>query len=75
MTCSPLSRGALSRARALTATASIETLNELLDQLGALPRREDQLTVLGAWLARSKQAWDAERIQEQREILGKLGGG
>jgi hypothetical protein len=31
--------------------------------------------LLRTWIARLMQAWDAERIDEQREILGKLGGG
>ena len=52
-----------------------EALNTLLDQLAALKRREDQLALLRTWIARLMQAWDAERTDEQREPLGKLGGG
>jgi hypothetical protein len=54
---------------------SDEALNTLLDQLAALDRREDRLAILRSWIARLMQAWDAERIDEQRETLGKLGGG
>ncbi len=54
---------------------SDEALNSLLDQLAALDRREAQLAILRTWLAGLLQTWDAERTDEQRETLGKLGGG
>ncbi len=50
---------------------SDEALGALLDQLARLDRREDQLAILRAW-------WIASLTQdrdEQRELLGKLGGG
>jgi len=50
-------------------------LTTLLDHLATLDRREDQLTILRTWVGRLMQAWDAERIDKQRETLGKLGGG
>lgn len=54
---------------------SDEALNTLLDQLAVLDRREDQLAILRTWIAGMMQTWDAERTGEQRETLGKLGGG
>jgi hypothetical protein len=54
---------------------SDDALNTLLDQLAALDRREDQLAILRTWVAELMQVSDAERIDEQRETLGKLGGG
>lgn len=54
---------------------SDEALNTLLDQLAALDRREARLAILRSWIAWLMQAWGAERIDEQRETLGKLGGG
>ena len=54
---------------------SDEALNTLLDQLAALKRRDAQLALLRNWIAGLMQAWDAERTDEQRETLGKLGGG
>ena len=50
-------------------------LNTLLHQLAALNRREDQLAILRDWIAGLMRAWDAERNDEERETLGKLGGG
>jgi hypothetical protein len=54
---------------------SDEALNAILDRLGALNRREDQLAVLRSWTAGLMRSWDVERREEQRETLGKLGGG
>ena len=54
---------------------SDEALTTLLDQLAALDRREEQLAILRTWIAGVVHAWDAERSGEQRETLGKLGGG
>ncbi len=54
---------------------SNEALNALLDQLAAISRREDQLAVLRDWIDGLTQSWDSERNAEQRENLGKLGGG
>ena len=52
-----------------------ETLNALLDELAAIGRRDAQLAILRNWIAGLMQAWDAERTDQQRETLGKLGGG
>ena len=54
---------------------SDEALNTLLDHLAALNRRKEQLATLRALIAGLMQAWDVERREEQRETLGKLGGG
>ncbi len=54
---------------------SDDALNTLLNQLAAPGRREDQLAILRTWVAGLKCTWDAERAQQQRETLGKLGGG
>jgi len=52
-----------------------EVLNGLLDELAAISRRDGQLRLLRDWLAGLMRAWDADRTDEQRETLGKLGGG
>lgn len=54
---------------------SDDALNTFLNQLAALGRREDQLAILGSWIAGLRFAWDAERAQQQRQTLGKLGRG
>jgi hypothetical protein len=54
---------------------SDEALNTLLDKLAALDRREDQLAFLRSWIAGLMHGWDDERTDQQRETLGKLGGG
>lgn len=54
---------------------SDETLNALLDELAAISRRDAQLALLRDWIAGLMHAWDAERTDQQRETLGKLGGG
>ena len=54
---------------------SDDALNTLLNQLAALGRREDQLAILRTCIAGLRHAWDVERAQQQRETLGKLGGG
>jgi hypothetical protein len=53
---------------------SDETLNALLDELAAISRGA-QLVLLRDWIAGLTHAWDAERTDQQRETLGKLGGG
>ena len=45
------------------------------DELAAISGRDTQLALLRAWIAGLMQIWDAERTDEQRETLGKLGGG
>jgi hypothetical protein len=52
-----------------------ETLNAFLDELTAIGRRDAQRALLRDWIAGLMRARDAERAEEQRETLGKLGGG
>ena len=54
---------------------SDEPLNALLDQLAAIGCRDAQLAFLRDWIAGMMQTWDAARADQQRETLGKLGGG
>ena len=63
------------RLEGVSAMVTDEALNTLLDRLAALERREDQLAILRTWIAGLIRASNAERIDEQREVLGKLGGG
>lgn len=54
---------------------SDEALNALLDELATISRGDGQLALFRDWIAALMQAWDAERADQQRETLGKLGGG
>lgn len=54
---------------------SDEVLNALLDELAAISQRDAQLALLRDRIAALMHAWDAERTDQQRETLGKLGGG
>jgi hypothetical protein len=54
---------------------SDETLNALLDELAAISRRDAQLALLRDWITTLMRVSDAERTDEERETLGKLGGG
>lgn len=47
----------------------------LLDRLATTARREDQIEVLRSWLDDILRTWSDEHSADEREVLGKLGGG
>jgi hypothetical protein len=64
-----------SRAWTPPAPVSDETINALLDELAGLGQRESQVAFLRGWIAGLMRVWSEQRAEQQRETLGKLGGG
>lgn len=50
-------------------------LASLLDRLDAMQHRDEQITLLREWVRELREAWRIEHAIDDRERLGKLGGG
>lgn len=61
--------------RAWSTMVSDEVLGTLLDELATSGHRDAQLRILRDWIGKLLKSWDAQSSEEQRETLGKLGGG